>query len=99
MSTKKAVQYTEIPAKLLKEIAEFVAKQICLQFNEGIWFSQFPATFKFGNVTPAFKQGFGDLKDNNYRPVIILPIIFKIFEKLVNKQLISNDFNKIFSKF
>lgn len=99
MSTKKAVQDTEIPAKLLKEIAEFVAKQICLQFNEGIYFSKFPATFKFGNVTPAFKQGSGDLKDNNYRPVIILPIIFKIFEKLVNKQLISNDFNKIFTKF
>ena len=82
LSAKKAVQDTDIPVKVLKENAEFFAEQICRQFNEAICSSKFPATFKFANVTPVFKQGTRNLKDN-YRPISILPIISKIFEKLI----------------
>ena len=81
----------------MKENAEFFAGQIGHQFNEVICSSKFPATFKFANVTPVFKQGTRNLKDN-YRPISILPIISKIFEKLICRQL-SNHFNNIFSKF
>ena len=70
---------------------------ICLQFNETICSSKFPTSFKFANVTPVFKQGSRNQKDNN-RPISILPIILKIFEKLICKQL-SNHFDKILSKF
>ena len=97
MSAKKAVQDTDIPVKVLKENAEFFADQICRQLNEDICSSKFPAAFKFVDVTPVFKQDTGNPKDN-YRPISILLVISKIFEKLICKQL-SNHFNNIFSKF
>ena len=58
---------------------------------------KYAESFKLVNITPAFKQGSTNLKVN-YRPISILPIISKIFEKLMCKQL-SNHFDNIFSKF
>ena len=97
LSSKKAVQETDIPVKIWKENADFFYEQVCRQFNEAICSSKFPATFKFANVTPVFKKGNRNQKDN-YRPISILPIISKIFEKLICRQL-SNHFDNIFSKF
>ena len=97
LSNKKATQDTDIPVKILKGNEEFFAEQIYLQFNEGIFVSKYPSNFKFANITPAFKQGSRNLKDN-YRPISILPVVSKIFEKLMCKQL-STHFENIFSKF
>ena len=97
LSSKKAVQETDIPVKVLKENANFFAEQIFLQFNDGIESSKYAESFKFANITPAFKQGSRNLKDN-YRPISILPVVSKIFEKLLCNQL-SNYFDNIFSKF
>ena len=97
LSSKKTVQETDIPVKILKENADFFAEHVFRKFNEAICSSRFPATFKFANVTPVFKNGDRNQKDN-HRPISILPIISKIFEKLICRQL-SNHFDNIFSKF
>ena len=97
LSVNKAVQDNYISVKVLKENANFFAEKITVQFNEGICSSKYNESFKLANITPAFKQGSRNLKDN-YRPISILPIISKIFEKLMCKQL-SNHFDNIFSKF
>ena len=97
VSLNKSVQDTDIPVKILKENADYFAEHICLQFNETICSSKFPTSFKFANVTPVFKQGSRNQKDK-YRPINILPIISKIFEKVICRQL-SNHFDNIFSKF
>ena len=54
-------------------------------------------SFKLANITPVFKNESRNHK-NNYRPVGILPIISKVFEKIINKQL-SIYFEEILSKF
>ena len=77
LSNKKATQDTDIPVKILKGNEEFFAEHIYLQFNEGIFVSRYPSSFKFANITPAFKQGSRNLKDN-YRPISILPVVSKI---------------------
>ena len=82
LSLNKSVQDTDIPVKILKENVNYFGEHICLKFNETICSSKFPTSFKFANVTPVFKQGSRNQKDN-YRPVSILPIISKIFEKLI----------------
>ena len=41
---------------------------------------------KQANITPVFKRGSGNQK-GNYKPVSILPMIYKIFEKILSKQL------------
>ena len=93
----KAVKETNIPVKLLKRNAEYFPEYICHQFNKAICASKFPASFKFANVTPVFKQDSRNQKDN-YRPISILPIISKIFDKLIYRQL-SNHFDNIILKF
>ena len=49
------------------------------------------------NITPIFKKGSKNKKEN-FRPVIILPVLTKIFEKLRIKQL-STFFENTLSKF
>ena len=67
------------------------------QFSEAICTSKFLAFFKFVNVTPNFKQGSRNQK-NNYRPISILLIISKIFQNLICGQLL-NHFHNVLSKF
>ena len=49
------------------------------------------------NVTPIFKKRKRTSK-NNYRPVSVLPILSKLFERLISKQF-SEFFESILSKF
>ena len=49
------------------------------------------------NITPVFKKGSRNEK-KNYRPASILPILYKIFEKILSKQFYIY-FENILSKF
>ena len=86
-----------MPIRVVKEKAEYFAKIIYSQFNESINSSKFSLSFKLANMTPVFKNESRNHK-NNYRPVHILPLISKVFEKIMNKQL-SIYFEEILSKF
>ena len=59
--------------------------------------TKFPNIFKEANVTPAFKKGYRGLKEN-YHTVNILPIIAKIFEKLLSKQGATFIIDQVLSK-
>ena len=52
---------------------------------------------KLANITAVFKKGALTTK-HNYRPVSILPILSKLFERLISKQL-SDFFECVLSKF
>ena len=55
-------------------------------FNTSIETSQFPNLWKLARITPIFKGG--DRSDkSNYRPISILPVISRLFEKLIADQL------------
>ena len=60
-------------------------------------FIKIPASSKFANVTLVFKQGSGNLRENE-RPICILPIMSKTFGKLICEQL-SYHFDNILAKF
>ena len=46
----------------------------------------FPSEWKLAKVTPIFKKS-AESELNNYRPISVLPIVSKIFEKIVYQQL------------
>ena len=55
-------------------------------FNSYIDTGTFPDEWKIVKVTPIFKKGSkSDL--NNYRLISVLPIVSKLFEKIINQQL------------
>ena len=97
LSTTKASQDNDLPVKILKENADYFAEFICIQFNDSVNSSKFPSSFKCANITPIFKNESRNHK-TNYRPVSILPIVSKIFEKIMSNQL-STCFEKIILKF
>ena len=75
----------EIPIQILKE-NEFTFETLTNCINKSIETGYFPDSLKEANITPIFKKD--DLLDkSNYRPVSILPLISKVFERLIYNQL------------
>ena len=54
-----------------------------------------PSCLKTAEITPIYKKGKKDSKEN-YKPVRILPVLYKLYEKILFKQMAS--FLKIFSQ-
>ena len=87
LGPRKATQNTDIPIRILKQNSDISGNYICDFFNECVGKDVFSSILKNTNITSVFKKGFRGSKDN-YRPVSIIPIISKIFEKLLSKQII-----------
>ena len=82
----KASPNDSIPSKLIKENRDIFAYKLFRDFNASIDYDLFPINCKYADISPAFKKG-DRLDRSNYRPVSILPSIFKIFERLVYNQI------------
>ena len=81
----KATALDKISTRLLRECADLVASSLCAIFNRSIVSGVFPTEWKFTKVIPLFKQGErSDL--NNYRPISIIPVVAKVFERIVYNQ-------------
>ncbi len=64
-------------------------------FNQSFDQLIFPDDFKFADITAAFKANEPPDK-NNYRPISVLSVLSKVFERIMNEQL-SHYFNHILS--
>ena len=86
LSSKKAAGYDEIPAQFIKKIGSKLYKPLTLLINQCIMTSTFPDLMKQANITPLFKKK-DKLNKDNYRSVNLLPVLSKIFEKILYKQI------------
>ena len=75
-----------ISVKLLKENHEVIAPMLCELINLSFSTGLFPNCLKCSIITPIFKNGDHNLV-SNFRPISILPIISKIFEKCLYVRL------------
>ena len=82
LDASKACQDTDVPTKILKENADIFADFLHTSFNEFVKKLEFPSVSKKPNISPVFKKGERECK-NNYRPVSILPNVSKIFEIII----------------
>ena len=75
-----------IPSKLLKMAASIVTPSLTAIFTKSIITGIYPTEWKMARVTPVFKKGEkSDL--NDYRPISVIPVVSKVFEKIVYDQL------------
>ena len=84
---KEAATHKNIPPKVLKTSAMVTAETLQQLSNQALTTGEFPSNLKNANVTPVFKKN-NPLNKENYRPVsVLLPIISKVFEKLMQNQI------------
>ena len=75
----------EIRIKIFKA-SQFTFEYLTFCINEAILSGKFPHSLKLSNIMPVHKKK--DLTDKyNYRPVSILPLLSKVFEKVMYDQL------------
>ena len=70
----------------MKLALPFIENSLAFLFNTSIETSQFPDSWKVARVTPIFKEG-DKTEKSNYRPISVLSVISRLFEKLVFDQL------------
>ena len=97
LDASKAIQQNDIPVKVIKANLDVFSEFIMHNFNEGISTARFLDSLKNAEVKPVFKKK-SRIDKENYRPVSILPVISKIFERLIFKQLIML-FERVFSEY
>ena len=84
--TKKASTFKNITPKVLKDSIESCSEVLTKLFNNTILTSNFPDKLKVADVSPIFKKD-DPQKSKNYRPVSVLPVVSKIFKRLLHKQM------------
>lgn len=86
LKNKKSKDVYGLSVPLIKSVKNILiiplTKLINLCFVENV----FPSVLKRALVTPIFKKGDSD-NPENYRPISLLPIISKVFEKCISQQI------------
>ena len=86
VKTAKSFGTDNISSYFLKLALPFIENSLAFLFNTSIETSQFPDAWKVARVTPIYKDG-DRTEKSNYRPISVLPVISRLFEKLVFDQL------------
>ena len=87
LDPKKAITFQNIPPKILKLSINTCSSSLQKLFNNCLLTGEFPVELKWADITPIFKKGDPTLS-SNYRPISVLPLISKFFERLMQNQLI-----------
>ena len=93
MKSGKAVGPYSIPIFLLEMLCEHIALPICDMINNSFSSGAFPDMMKLAKVIPLHKKDSPEVA-SNYRPISLLSVFSKIFEKLIHSRLY-----KFFEKF
>ncbi len=79
---------SDLSPRILKLYRGIISPNLAIIFNNCVYSGIFPDKLKIARVVPLFKGGD---KSNlaNYRPISLVPVLSKIFEKLIHKRLVS----------
>ena len=79
-------QQIDILSNILKECASSTVPYLQKLFNEILRTGNFPDKLNLADITLVFKKNI-PLDKENYRPVSVLPVVSKIFERIMQKQV------------
>ena len=99
LSIKKSSDIYDIAPNFVHLSAQPIAQLLSIIFNRSFKEGIFPDKLKTAKVIPLHKGG-STLSTSNYRPISLLPIFSKIFERLAYNRLIEFiEKNEILSKY
>lgn len=75
-----------INTKVIKCVKDQIAENLTLCINKCLTEGQFPESLKIAKVSPIFKSG-SKMDPGNYRPISVLPILSKVYEKIIHNRL------------
>ena len=79
---------SDISIYILKKCASDISRKLSTFFNNFMEEGIFPEVLETGKITPIYNKD-APQKFGNYRPVSVLPIFSKIFEKIIYSRLYS----------
>ena len=82
MSKGKAGDKTGLVAEMLKSAGDGLLRCIIFLFNDVLAGGTAPGDWKTASISVMFKSGDCQLPEN-YRPITLLPILYKLFTKLL----------------
>ena len=86
VKTAKSFGIDNISSYFLKLALPSIENALALMFKTSIETSLFPDAWKVSRVTPIFKDG-DRAEKSNCRPISVLPVNSRLFEKLITNQL------------
>ena len=86
LNPNKARGFDNISIKMIQLCGDTIVFPLKLIFTDAMSSGIFPNKWKKGNITPVHKKSSKQLI-KNYRPISLLPIFAKIFEKLIYDSL------------
>ena len=87
LKTNTATGPDGIPASLLKDLAPIITPSLTRIFNASLLQQKFQEKWKQANVCPVYKAKGSKTDPSNYRPISILPVLARTFEKAIAAQL------------
>ena len=90
LDSSKATGPDCIPVVVLKNFEPELSYILAKLFNKCLKESCFPDCWKVSSVLPVFKNVGEKSTAKNYRPVSLLSVVSKVFEKLVNNRIVDH---------
>ena len=78
--------FDTIPVKYLKVVSEYIASLITNMINNCIKTNSFPKMWKIARMSPIPKVKV-PTKPSDYRPISVLPVLSKVFERIILNQV------------
>ena len=95
INLRKATGCDNIPGKLIRIAYREISIPICSLLIASIAAKRFPSIMKYADVSPCFKKE-GNLFKGNYTPVSVLTVISKLYESVLNNQMVDH-FSELFN--
>jgi hypothetical protein len=78
----------QLSASIINSVAHIIAEPLSIVINHSFIDAYFPDDLKIVKVIPIFKSG-SKSDPSNYRPISLLNIFSKIFEKAINSRILN----------
>ena len=88
LNPKKATTHKNVPPKILKSNSDICVEPLTQIFNDCIENSSLPDELKCADVTSLPKNGQSSSR-TNFRPISVLRTVSKLFERIMDKQIVA----------